>query len=54
MANARKKGKKKVGFWLTEAERSLLKDAADEAGLNMSDMIREILINHAKKKGIIK
>ena len=54
MANMRKKGKKKVSFWLTEAERNLLKDAAEKEGLNMSDVIRTLLINNAKAKGILK
>lgn len=53
MANMRKKGKKKVSFWLTEAERNLLKEAADKEGLNMSDVISTLLINNAKKKGIL-
>ena len=54
MANSRKKGKKKVSFWLTEAERNLLKEAADKEGLNMSDVIRTLLINNAKQCGIIR
>ena len=53
MANSRKKGKKKLGFWLTQAEIQVLKDIADETGLNMTDALRQMLINNAKqlKKG---
>lgn len=53
MANSRKKGKKKLGFWLTNAEIQLLKDIAEETGLNMTDALRQMLINNAKqlKKG---
>lgn len=54
MPNKRKPGKQKLGFWLTPSERGLLKDAAQRAGVNMSDMIRIILIEHAKKEGILK
>lgn len=53
MANSRKKGKRKLGFWLTEAEVQLLKDISQETGLNMTDVLRQMLITTAKqtKKG---
>lgn len=50
MANCRKKGKKRLGFWLTEAEIQLLKDIADEMGLNMTDVLRQMIITTAKKQ----
>ncbi len=54
MANMRKKGKKRVAFWLTEAERSLIKELADSYGVNQTDAFRTILIQTAKKEGLIK
>ena len=54
MANMRKKGKKRVAFWLTEAERSLIKELADAYGVNQTDAFRTILIKTAKQEGIIK
>lgn len=54
MANMRKKGKKRVAFWLTEAERSLIKELADAYGVNQTDAFRTILIEAAKREGIFK
>lgn len=48
MANARKKGKKKLSFWLTESERELLKEIADNAQINQTDAIRMLLITGYK------
>lgn len=54
MANRRKAGKEKVAFWLTKAEKSLLKAIADEDALSMTDAIRQLLITAAKEKKILK
>ena len=53
MGNQRKKGKKKYSFWLTEAEGSLLKEMAEIEEINMTDVFRTLLIEKAKKKGIL-
>lgn len=50
MANSRKKGKKRLGFWLTDAEVQLLKDISESMGLNMTDALRQMLITTAKKQ----
>lgn len=57
MANQRKKGKKKLGFWFTDGEIQLLKDIAEQEGLNMTDAIRNMMTQYHKKmtkKGKIK
>lgn len=45
----RMKGKQKVGFWFTKPEIELLKEMADGAGLTMSDIMRALIAEHAKK-----
>ena len=47
MANQRKPGKKKIGFWLTEGEIQTLDELAGEAGLNRIDTFRNILTKYA-------
>ena len=54
MANSRKKGKKKITFWLTDAEISVLKEEGTLAGLNMTDVIRQQIILIAKKRGVLR
>ena len=49
MANQRKKGKRKLGFWFTEGEIEILKYIAEVEGLNMVDTIRHVLAMHHKK-----
>ncbi len=49
MPGARMKGKQKVGFWFTKPEIELLKEIADDVGLTMSDVIRALLAEHAKR-----
>lgn len=44
MPNARKKGKKKVSFWLNELEREMLKEIADSKQVNQTDAIRMTLL----------
>lgn len=51
MPNSRKKGKKKVAFWLTDAEIDLLAELAEIAQINRTDVMRTLLI---KGKKIIK
>lgn len=53
MANQRKKGKKKIAFWLTDEEISILKEEAAERQLNMTDVVRTLLVSVAKKRGIV-
>ena len=43
MPNQRKKGKTKVGLWLTEQQRKRLDEMAEMKGLNISDMIKEAI-----------
>lgn len=53
MANQRKKGKRKVGVWLTDAERAAMMKAAKRAGFdNLADWLRS-LINVGGKMGIL-
>ena len=43
MPNQRKKGKKKVGLWVDEAQEARLKQIAKAAGMSVSDLIKESL-----------
>ena len=52
MANQRKKGKKKIAFWLTDEEISILKEESQIKGLNMTDVFRGLLVSVAKKRNI--
>ena len=54
MANCRKKGKKKITFWLTDAEIGVLKEEGAVEGLNMTDVIRQQIILIAKKRGVLR
>lgn len=52
MPNQRKKGKIKATFWLTERQRNKLKALAEDAGLNMTDMFKEMLEAYAQVRNI--
>ena len=43
----------KANFWLDEEDRNILKGLSKETGLNMNDVIRVLLLDDAKRKGII-
>lgn len=43
----------KANFWLDEEDRNILKCLSKETGLNMNDVIRVLLLDDAKRKGII-
>lgn len=49
--NARKKGKKKVGFWVDEAEERQLKAAAKALGLNVSDFLKTAFLKTTSTEG---
>ena len=49
MANQRKLGKKKLGFWFTEGEIEVLKFIGKVEGLNMVDTLRHVLAKHHKR-----
>lgn len=46
-------GRVKVSFWMTKDEKALLADAAGREGVNMSDMMRILLIRNAKREGLL-
>lgn len=46
MPNARKMGKRKIAFWLTESEVKLIDDIAAELGLNRTDAFRDTLLKY--------
>lgn len=46
-------GRVKVSFWMTKDEKDLLADSADREGVNMSDMVRMLLIRNAKREGVM-
>jgi hypothetical protein len=53
MANQRKKGKRHVGVWLTDAEKAAMMKAAKKAGFNnLADWLRS-LINIGGKMGLL-
>ena len=41
MANQRKKGKKKIGIWMSEIERTVAKKLAKGAGMSVSDYLKQ-------------
>jgi hypothetical protein len=44
MANQRKSGKKKIGFWATDAEKAAMLKAAKKAGFdNLADWLRSLI-----------
>lgn len=49
--NARKKGKKKVGFWVDDDEEVQLKKAAKEMGMNVSEFLRAAFLETSKTEG---
>lgn len=49
--NARKKGKKKVGFWVDDEEERQLKEAAKALGMNVSDFLKTAFLKTTKKEG---
>ena len=54
MPNQRKKGKRSLGFYFTDEERDLLKTVAAKSGMNMSDFIKHMVKEIAKKEGLTK
>lgn len=51
MANQRKEGKKKIGFWATDAEKAAMMRAAKKAGYsNLADWLRSLI---TKGSGLI-
>ena len=60
MAEEERKARKKVGsgrvkfsVWMTKDERDLLEEAAAREGVNLSDMVRIMLIRNAKRDGVL-
>lgn len=49
--SARKKGKKKIGFWVDETEERQLKEAAKALGMNMSDFLKTAFVKTTKTEG---
>ena len=43
MPNQRKKGKSKVGLWVTDSQRQRLEELAKMRGMNISDLIKEAI-----------
>lgn len=46
-------GRVKVSFWMTKDERNLLVEASAREGVNMSDMMRILLIRNARQTGVM-
>lgn len=45
MANQRKAGKKKVGFWVDDSEKAAMLKAAKKAGYdNLADWLRSLIV----------
>ena len=53
MPGQRKEGKTKFGVWLTPEELAHLRELADFYGKNMSDLVKPLMLDAAKQKGII-
>lgn len=53
MPGQRKEGKTKFGVWLTPEELAHLRELADFYGTNMSDLVKQLMLDAAKQKGII-
>lgn len=47
------KRRHKANFWLEEEDRNILKFLSKETGLNANNVIRVLLLDDAKRKGII-
>lgn len=43
MPNQRKKGKRKIGLWVEDAQGDRLRELADAKGLSVSDLIKEAI-----------
>lgn len=52
MPNQRKRGKRLVGFWVTERERTLLKDLAKRHECNVSELIKILVLKESDPKSI--
>lgn len=52
MPNKRITSKSKFGLWLPNYERDLLRRLAEDAELNMTEMIQEMLHAYAQVRGI--
>jgi uncharacterized protein (DUF1778 family) len=50
MPNQRKKGKKLVAVWLTPDERKALKAIAESKGIDVTTLIKQIAVEHAKER----
>lgn len=53
MPGQRKEGKTKFGVWLTPEELESLRNLASFYGKNMSDLVKQLMMDAAKQKGII-
>lgn len=53
MPGQRKEGKTKFGVWLTPEELTHLRELADFYGKNMSDLVKQLMMDAAKQKGLI-
>jgi hypothetical protein len=49
MPNARKAGKKKLGFWLTDEECEMLQFVADAKKVNKTDALRILLVDYSRR-----
>ncbi len=52
MPGKRKNGKTKFGVWLTPEEFARLRDLAGLYGKNMCDLVKQLMDEAAKKKGL--
>ena len=52
MPNKRNSSKSKVGIWLPNYERDLLRLLAEDAELNMTEMVQEMIHAYAQVRGI--
>jgi len=50
--NQRKKGKKRLGHWLSHEEKNLLEQTAKAYGISMTDLLKRATEDYAKRKGI--
>jgi len=50
--NQRRKGKKKLGHWITQEEKQLLEQTAKAYGVSMTVLLKMATEDYAKRKGI--
>lgn len=53
MPNKRKQGKIKTNFWLTERQRDMLVRLSEDKGVNMTEMVQEMIEAYASYHGIV-